>query len=103
MFQPPGANVSHRVMEVLAETEDIIFRFFRRLPDEEIKELNSAYEMAWKLDEETISEIKDAVWDLLQRRIAWGRIYEDMKNLVEADDTESEAEAAGYSSGTNDD
>jgi hypothetical protein len=90
-------------MEVVSETEDIIFQFFRRMSDDEIRDLNSAYDMAWKLDEETISEIKDAVWDLLQRRIEWGRIYDDVKNLVVPEDTESETEMAGYSSGTNDD
>jgi hypothetical protein len=77
-------------MEVLAETEDIIFRFFRRLPDEEIKELNSANEMETKLDEETISEIKDAVWNLIQNRIEWGVLFREVKELVPDDDSESE-------------
>jgi hypothetical protein len=78
-------------MEVLAETEDIIFRFFRRLSDEEIKELHSANEMETKLDEETISEIKDAVWNLIQNRIEWGVLFREVKELVPDDDSESEA------------
>jgi hypothetical protein len=79
-------------MEVVSQTEDLIFRFFRAMSDDEIRDLNSAYDMAWKLDEETISEIKDAVWDLLQRRIAWKRIFDEVKDLVPSAETETEDE-----------
>lgn len=80
-------------MSVLLTAEDCVYLFLKGLDDEDLKLMKSGRDVENRIDEESIEEIKDRIWDILQNQIHWERILEKVKQDIgmESDDEEEDA------------
>lgn len=83
----------------LAETEALLYRFlFRKLEWADLKQM-TRHELEDEVDEETMEEIKDHVFQMLWRQVHWAGLLSRLRSEKEEEsepETEEEAEDGGW-------
>lgn len=69
-------------MSAIIVAEDCVYLFLKGLEDEELKQMKSGRDVEYRIDEETIEEIKDRIWSVLQHQIQWTRLLEKVKEDI---------------------
>ena len=78
------------------EVETMILQFFRGKDNDDLKEIKCGRDVAARLDEETVWEIKDRIWYLLKtQHIRWYYLADSIKDMVDytQEDEEDEEDA----------
>lgn len=78
------------------EVEAMILQFFRRMDNDDLKEIKCGRDVDDRLDEETVWEIKDRIWYLLKtQHIRWYYLADSIKDMVDytQEDDEEEEDA----------
>ena len=88
-------------MEILDETEDLMFNCIMTLPIAEQRAITSSSAIINSIDEESEEEIKDAIWESIKNSISYNAILHrlniHLNNIIETPiDSEDEEESISY-------
>lgn len=74
-------------MEILDETEDLIFSWIMLLPIDEQRSITSSSAVINCIDEETEEEIKNVIWETIKNSISYNAILNrlniHLNNIIE--------------------
>jgi hypothetical protein len=76
---------------LIGQVEEIVLSFFQGRDDRFRRPLRSAYDVRNALDEETIEEIKDRIWYIVQTEyIRWYYIADAVRDMIGNTDEDEE-------------
>jgi hypothetical protein len=81
-------------MNVLPEVEDMILRFFRTLPIEDLRELYTPSHVENRIDEETRAELENFIVTQIWNRIHWRSLLDRIQEELEEENVEEEDNAS---------
>ena len=83
-------------MEILDETEDLIFTWIMMLPIAEQRSITSSSAIINSIDEETEQEIKDVIWESIKNSVSYNAILNrlniHLNNIIETPGDSEEEE-----------